>query len=289
MGSTINPIYANLYSPIPGSMAPGIPGSSSPGSKSNPGGNPLLPNTNLSTSSVGSGNPYDVVPAGSVSPSNPGGGAPGAPSFPANSGGYSSTNLAGGSVPGGAPGGGTTLSAEAASSPFSFISGMSPTGVSNLYNGLVTTYGSGVAGQLMQFLMSGAGFNQADINNMFASLQPGIERGEENLMSQFSASGNRFGSGAQIGLGDFLSQVNLNEGQIESQMYQTAIDNFMNVLMGTSGAVAQKGSAVPTTFGDVASGLLGIGGAAVGNLDTTGSSSFAEQLANLGQGAAMAL
>ena len=39
-------------------------------------------------------------------------------------------------------------------------------------------------------------------------------------MEQFSVMGNRFGSGAQIGLGDYLSQVGLAEGEIIAKMQQ---------------------------------------------------------------------
>lgn len=117
---------------------------------------------------------------------------------------------------------------------------MSPTDISKMYSGLAKTYGDGPAHAILDFLTSGAGFNQDAINNMFAAMQPQIERGTESLENQFSATGNRFGSGAQIGTADYLSQVNLNEGQIEAQQYNQAISNYLSVLMGTSGATAQR-------------------------------------------------
>ena len=107
----------------------------------------------------------------------------------------------------------------------------------------------------MDFLTSGAGFNQSAINNLFAAMQPQIERGTESLMNQFSATGNRFGSGAQIGLGDYLSQVNLNQGQIESQLYEQGINNYLNVLMGTAGQQAQTKANSPSTLDNILSGL----------------------------------
>jgi hypothetical protein len=139
---------------------------------------------------------------------------------------------------------------------------MSPTDLSRMFDGLKKTYGDGTAHEIMNFLTSGAGFNQSAINNMLAALQPGIERGTESLMEQFSTSGNRFGSGAQIGFGDYLSQVQLNEGQLETQMYEQSINNYMNVLMGTAGQQAQNKANSPGLMDSISQGLgLGAAGA----------------------------
>jgi hypothetical protein len=188
--------------PLPANYA-GIPAT---GSSS--GANPVLPPTNLPPGAPAS-NPY--APGSAV------------PTFGANTGGgYTSTNLAGGGSTTGKPG----------SSPSNILSGMSPADIKRLHDELGNTFGNGVAAALMSFLQGGAGFNQDAINNLFASLQPGIERSTESLMEQFSTSGNRFGSGAQIGLADYLSQVNMNEGQLETQMYEHSIDNALSTLMG---------------------------------------------------------
>jgi hypothetical protein len=250
MGSVTNPMFSGL---VPGG------GMNPTGNmlslldltqKGNKGANALLPNTNLSTSSVGTSNPYDIVPGGTTAP----------PAFPANTGPYSSsTNL------GAPPGSPTTNVGQAASSPFSFLNAMSPKDLGRLFNSLKATYGDGMAHLILDFLTSGAGFNQQAINNLLASLQPGIERGEEDLMAQFGASGNRFGSGAQIGLADYLSRVNLNEGEIVTQMYQDALNRFMDVMMGTSKEVAPVMQDQPTTFDQILSGL-GLGGKVSGAL-----------------------
>lgn len=189
--------------PLPSNWA-GIPamGSSS-------GANPVIPPTNLPAGAPAS-NAY--APGSAV------------PTFGANSGGYSPTNLVG-------PGSG---GAAKGSSPSSILSGMSPADIKRLHDELGNTYGNGVAAAIMGFLQGGAGFNQAAIDNLFAALQPGIERGTESLMEQFSTSGNRFGSGAQIGLADYLSQVQLNEGQLETQMYEKSVTDSLNTLMGIS-------------------------------------------------------
>jgi hypothetical protein len=245
MGGTIaNPLFAAGL--VPGMNPTGNQislGGNAPGTPT--GANSLLPNTNLSTSSNGA-NPMDVVPSTT-------------PAFPAN--GPGPTNLL---TP---PAGKQTDVASAAASPIGGINMMSPKDLSRLFDSLKKTYGDGAAHALLDFLSSGAGFNQNAINNLFASLQPQIERGTENLMSQFSASGNRFGSGAQIGLGDFLSQVNLNEGQLETQMYESAITNYLNVLMGTSGKGADRIAASPSGLDSILGGI-GVGGQAAGGLSS---------------------
>lgn len=138
---------------------------------------------------------------------------------------------------------------------------MSPHDLKDLYSSLSKSYGEGPAHALLDFLTGGAGFNQDAINNMFAAMQPQIERGTESLANQFSATGNRFGSGAQIGMADYLSQVNLNEGQIEAQQYNDAIQNYIGVLMGTSGQAAQTKANSPSTSDSILSALQ-LGGAA---------------------------
>jgi hypothetical protein len=143
-----------------------------------------------------------------------------------------------------------TNAGQAAGSAIGGLSTMSPTDISKLYSGLSKTYGDGPAHAILDFLTSGAGFNQDAINNMFAAMQPQIERGTESLENQFSSTGNRFGSGAQIGTADYLSQVNLNEGQLETQQYNTAIQNYLSVLMGTSSQTAQRIAATPSTLDD---------------------------------------
>jgi len=92
-------------------------------------------------------------------------------------------------------------------------------------------YPRAIGDLLAQFLAGGAGFNPQVVQSMLQSLQPGIQRGQANIMEQFGAQGLRDSSSAAIGLGDFNSQVTLNEGQILSQMYEQSVQNYMQVLM----------------------------------------------------------
>ncbi len=96
-------------------------------------------------------------------------------------------------------------------------------------------FSSGVAGQLWNFLQSGAGFNPQVAQAMIDAMQPQVKRGEADILEQFGSKGLGMSSAAAIGLGDYLSQVNLNEQAIFAQMIEQATQNYMQVLMGGKG------------------------------------------------------
>jgi hypothetical protein len=229
----------------------------SPAIGSTSGTNPMLTPNNLPSGAPAT-NPYSpgsVVPTGAT-------GTGGIPSFPANSGPYTTTDLAN---PTGSPTStGTSIGSAQSGALGGIFGGETQGGIDKLFSSLSKTYGTGIGSLLANFLTSGAGFNQDAINNIFAALQPQINQGTESLMEQFSTTGNRFGSGAQIGLSNFLSQVNLNEGQIESSMYEDAVNNFMNVLMGTGGQTAGRIANSPSTLDQIGSIGNLIGGGAAG-------------------------
>jgi hypothetical protein len=120
----------------------------------------------------------------------------------------------------------------------------------------------GVASALAQFMKSGAGFNPEVANALINAMGPSIERGTENIAEQFSAMGNRFGSPAAVGMGDFMSQVNLNIGEIFSQLYEQSVQNYLEVLMGAG----KKSPTFGTTFQqNLAAGLgQGVAGLVTG-------------------------
>jgi hypothetical protein len=114
-------------------------------------------------------------------------------------------------------------------------------GQHQLFDALQKSYGPGMATTLMNFLASGAGFNQDAVNNLIAALQPGFVSDQENLLGQFSAGGNRFSSGAQFGLSNLMGQQQLDVGQLETQMYEQSVNDYLDILTGTSSQIAQKG------------------------------------------------
>ena len=264
----------NSASLLPGANPTGLPAYGGdggaqgfvPGAGTSSGANPMLLPPNLPASAPIS-NPYDTSVV---------------PTFGANSGAYTPGNLLGSTTPG------KTNVSTAAASPIGGMNLMSPTDLSRMYSSLKKTYGDGTAHAILDFLTTGAGFNQDAINNLFASLQPGIERGTESLMNQFSATGNRFGSGAEIGLGDYLSQVQLNEGEIETQMYEQSINDYMNTLLGVGSKVAQTKANSPSLL-DTISGALGVGSSAAGGVSSlisafnpTADTSILDTIASLG-------
>lgn len=240
MGNAVmNPLYAGQIPTNPVGTNIAVPGSA----PSNSGVNPLFPAPGTSTSAPTSGNPLTAgFPSSTV------------PTFGANGPGAVSLT--------GAPAMPATNAGQAATSAIGGMSTSSPHDISELFNSLRSSYGEGPAHEILNFLTSGAGFNQSAINNLFAAMQPQIERGTESLMNQFSTTGNRFGSGAQIGLADYLSQVNLNEGQLETQMYEKSIGDYLNVLMGTSAQAAQTKANSPSMWDTLSSALPLIGSSA---------------------------
>jgi hypothetical protein len=257
MGSAVNPLLLTGNNPTGANMG-------------NPqvmmdlfqpkGSNPLIPTIGTSGSkpSTTQNNPFSMA-------TTSGGAVPGspmamdtlaAPNFPANASPYPTSG--GGLL----PGGGTNATGAPATDPFG-LSKMTHKDLSRMFDGLKKTYGDGMAHMLMDFLTSGAGYNQGAINNLLASLQPGIKRGEADIMEQFSAMGTRFGSPAAVGLGDYLSQVNLNEGQLVTQMYEQSLQDFINVMMGTAGQTSKRIGSSPGLFDQIGS-IMGLveGGAA---------------------------
>lgn len=245
MASIGNPVLAmqnpNWAALLPGRNPTGSQGSgvsSVPSTGSSSGQNLLLPPPNL--------------PAGAPAP-NPYG-VSSIPTFGANTGGgYSTTSL----LPSGTGSGGTGTS-----SPSNILSGMNPADIKRLHDELGNTFGNGVAAAIMNFLQSGAGFNQSAVNNLFASLQPGFERAQENLLQQFGLSGNRFGSGAQIGLADLASQEQLNLGEIETQMYEQSINDALSTLLDISKGTETTLANSPSTWDSITSALPLIGAGA---------------------------
>jgi len=269
MASYANPLVAQYPTGMnPTGAQVSVPGGSTTNSS---GANTLLPASGVGTSvsSPVTNNPYS---GGAVPGATSGTPAPLVPSPGINSGGYTSSG--GGALPNTGTGVGTNTGTGAnTSANQSMIGGMTPLQFQNLYKDLDKTFGPGLAGTISTFLQSGAGYNQQAISNLLASLQPGIERGEESLVNQFSASGNRFGSGAQIGLADYESQVNLNEGSLISQMYEQAVQNYMNILGGTETAVANTKAHQPSVWDEITGGLDlagSLGGAAAAGAGASG-------------------
>ena len=223
-----------------------------------PGGN--IGGTNMAIPGVGgSSTPAMGGASNPLIPSYPGGTAsPTTTNFPANTGGgdpsgllsaLSGLNIGAGIGPGGPNQPGTY--ADALRGSFAKAG-----------------FGNPLAALIVQFLQGGAGFNPQVAQAMLAALQPQIQRGQANIMEQFGGAGLTSSSPAAIGLGDFLSQATLDEGQILSSMYEQSVQDYMNVLMAgrkptsSQGGIGGMIGGLLSGGGDIMSGLgaLGVGG-----------------------------
>jgi hypothetical protein len=186
-----------------------VPGGASPSGISLGGGtNPLLP-----TFPSGQNMPGNSSPMSGVTPS----------AFPANGTGTGAPTDANG---------GTPLSNTNLSQMLGFGTNGFPSEAQ--FNDSMHKLGipAGIAGLLFNFLQNGAGFNPQVSQALIAGMQPGIKRGEADILEQFGTMGLGNSSAAAIGLGDYLSQVQLNEGQILANQYNQSVQNYLSVLMG---------------------------------------------------------
>lgn len=114
---------------------------------------------------------------------------------------------------------------------------------------------SGIASLITQFLGSGAGYNPDVAKALIAQMQPSIERGREDIVEQFSAMGDRFGSPAAVGIADYGSRVDLNIGELLSSLYEQSVQDYMSVLMGVDKPKKEGGGILGTL-----SQILGLAG-----------------------------
>lgn len=154
--------------------------------------------------------------------------------FGGGSGGFNLPGSLGfGGTPSGGPGGGPSWTPN----QNDFIKAMHKAGFS-----------AGDAALLYNFIASGAGFNQGAVNQVlgatFAAQQPQINRGEADILEHFGSMGLGMSSPAAIGLGDYLSQVSLGQGQLAAQtemgMYEQSVADYLSVLMGGKGQPPQN-------------------------------------------------
>ncbi len=132
----------------------------------------------------------------------------------------------------------------------------------HLYKELVSSYGKGMGDVLFQQLTSGL-FNPQVASSFLNAMQPGIARGESSILNAFGAEGSRFGSAAALGLGDYQSQVNLNEQQTLASLYENAMSQQLSLESGILPTLhseqANKGSWMDSLIGglEIAGGIIG--------------------------------
>jgi hypothetical protein len=109
----------------------------------------------------------------------------------------------------------------------------------DMYNMLGRAYGKGT-GQLLGNLLSGQLYNPQVAAAFLNAQQPGIARGEAGILGAFGNAGARFSSAAALGMGDYESQVQLNQQQTLAQMYEQAQNQELSVLSGVLPTIQQE-------------------------------------------------
>jgi hypothetical protein len=254
LGGTINPLLPVTFGGGGGSY-PTLPqGPVSTGSSTGilaplPTGTPTMPGG-------GSTNRFGQPISQAAGAGGGGGSATTTTGFPANNSPYGTSTAPGA---GGGGGVGSILG-----------SNLNPSAQTALARNLEKTFGRGIGALIMQFLQGGAGYNQQAINNLINQLQPQFKQQQQDLLQQFSATGNRFGSGAEIGLSNLMSQQGLEIGSLETQMYEQAVNNYMQILMGAADPTAKRilSQPQPGIFDQIGSalGLVGSGSQAASGI-----------------------
>ncbi len=119
----------------------------------------------------------------------------------------------------------------------------------------------GMAEAVANLMQSGLGYSPQVVQTLLAAMQPQIQRGEAQLMEQFGAAGLGESSAAAIGMGDYLSQVALQEGQLVAGLYEQSVQNYMSLLTSMSGIGEQYQATKMQTGGTVMGDITGMLGA----------------------------
>lgn len=154
-----------------------------------------------------------------------------------------------------------------------------PFGQGNMLREFQRAYGKGT-GDLLAQMMSQGLFNPQTAAAFLNAMQPGINRGEANLSSMFGAEGSRFGSAAALGMGDFLSQANLNEQQTLASMFMQAQQEQLGLLENTLPTLHTEEANQGGWWKDVVGGLEAAAGVAAAPF--TGGASLALTASGMG-------
>lgn len=137
---------------------------------------------------------------------------------------------------------------------------LDPAYANNFYKETGRAFGKGT-GSLIDYILQGGLFNPQVAQAFLNAMQPGINRGEANILTTFGNEGNRFGSSTALGLGDYLSQVNLNEQQTLAGLFENAQQNQLSLLENILPTLHGEQANHSGIFDDILGGLAIAGGA----------------------------
>jgi len=130
----------------------------------------------------------------------------------------------------------------------------------DLYNYLGSAYGKG-PGQLIGNMITQGLFNPQIAAAFLNAQAPGISRGEAGIQSSFADAGARFSSAAALGLGDFESQVQLNQQQTLASLFENAQSQQLGLLENVLPTIHQERANQGSWTNDLLGGLEILGGA----------------------------
>jgi hypothetical protein len=215
----------------------GLPGGGTPGTSNN-APQPIPGNTNPTgtNSGVGFGATFPNYPAFGTAPTgSPVSPSANAPLWSGTTGGLADLSSGFGSIPGG--------------SQYS----------TQLYDMLGKAYGQG-AGQLIGNMLMQGLFNPQDAAAILNAMGPSNAQGLASVQDSFGAEGARFGSSAALGVGNYESQVNLNEQSTLAQMYMQAQSEQLQLLQGVMPTIHQErsDSGFMHDFSDIYQTVMGV-------------------------------
>jgi hypothetical protein len=138
------------------------------------------------------------------------------------------------------------------------------TGVNNadLLKQLTNAYGKGTGSLIDQILANGT-FNPNVAAAFLNAQQPGIARGENDVLNAFGGAGARYSSAASLGLGDYLSQVQLSQQQTLAGLYENSQQQELSLLSGVLPTLHQEQADKGGWIDDLVGGLEIAGGIAL--------------------------
>jgi hypothetical protein len=131
----------------------------------------------------------------------------------------------------------------------------------NFYNMLGKAYGKG-GGQILGDILKNGLFNPQVAAAMLNAQQPGIARGMADIQGSFGDAGARFSSAAGLGLGDYQSQVQLNQQATLAQMFEQSQQSELALLQSVLPTVHQERADQGGILHDILGGLEIAGGIA---------------------------
>src|SRR5271154_1302068 len=151
---------------------------------------------------------------------------------------------------------------QSLSSGLPFTAGTGAGSGDQFYKSLSNAFGSGTAGLLWNVLQGGL-FNPQVASAYLGAMQPGINQGEASINQAFGAEGSRFGSAEALGLGNYLSQVNLNEQQTLAVLFQSSQQEEVSLLNNILPTLHDEKANSGGLLSDILGGLEAAGGIAL--------------------------